>query len=637
LFDFWAKSDITSGALRAHSVPHHCLDVAAAGAAVLAIYPPPVELPGSTICALIALHDIGKFSRTFQAKVPPLWPGSLGPFETPPAGYPHDQVGYQLLAGPLAGLLDPLFFNWSSRSSRLPLLRAIAGHHGRPPLVQLGDDALLRSVVCAACLDAAREFVRTVLALFNPEPLPRLTARERQQLAWWLAGFTVVADWIGSARQWFPTVLAADNGDLGAYWRQTCAQAEHAVREAGLVPAAIATDVGMSPLFPAISDPHPLQRWAESVPLPDNPCLIVIEDATGAGKTEAALVLAHRQMVAGHASGLAFALPTMATANAMYGRLAAAYARLFVRSAPLGPYEGPRPSLVLAHGHSRLDERFTNSILDAAAADAAGIADDDADQPVNAQCAAWLADNRRKAFLAQVGVGTIDQALLAVLPTRHAPLRLLGLSQRVLIVDEAHAYDSYMGIELARLLQFHAGMGGSAVVLSATLTATQRADLCRAFRAGLGCDDDDTTTPPATAYPAATVVSTAGAISYPLELAAELHRSVAVSRVAMMDATADALIAAASSGAAVAWIRNTVDDAIEAVELLRARGYTPLLFHARFAMGDRLAVEQEAMRLFGPRSTPTERTGRVLVATQVVEQSLDLDFDLLVSDRRPRI
>jgi CRISPR-associated endonuclease/helicase Cas3 len=625
MLEFWGKSDPADGTMAAHSVAHHCLDVAAAAAALLAIYPPPVEVPAATISALVALHDVGKFSRTFQAKVPTLWPRSLGPFEQPPASYPHDQTGYMLLAGPLSDCLDPLFANWS-RAARQPLLRAIAGHHGRPPAVQFGGDVLPDSVVCRACLDAASSFVHSVLALFSPAALPRMNARERQALAWWFAGFTVVADWIGSGRQWFPTVDAASNADLARYWQRACAQAKRAVAEAGLIPAAVATDVGISVLFPNISNPRPLQRWAESVELPDGPRLVVIEDATGAGKTEAALVLAHRQMAAGHASGLAFALPTMATANGMYGRLADSYARLFVRAA--------HPSLVLAHGHARLNERFTDSILDRAAVNTGDADATDPDAPVAEQCAAWLADNRRKAFLAQIGVSTIDQALLAVLPTRHAPLRLLGLSQRVLIVDEAHAYDSYMGVELSRLLEFHAAMGGSAIVLSATLTAKQRTDLSRAFHAGLGCDDIAELAP-TMAYPAATIVSAAGTETHTLGLAADLRRSVAVSRVATMDAAADAIVATASSGAAVAWVRNTVDDAIEAVELLRARGLAPLLFHARFAMGDRLAIEQEVLKLFGPRSTPSERAGRVLVATQVVEQSLDLDFDLMVSDVAP--
>lgn len=621
--NFWGKH---AEGFDAHSVAHHCLDVAAAAAALLPIFPPPVKVPSASIIALIALHDIGKFSRTFQAQVPALWPASLGPFTPPIVSHRHDQAGFEMLSGPLSSLLDPLFTGWIN-AARLPLLRAIAGHHGRPPEVPPGGGKLPSSVVCAACLAAATAFIEAIFTLLAPPALPKLDPRQRQALAWWFAGFTVVADWIGSAQQWFPPVDAASNPDLAVYWHARVRTAQDAVREAGLIPAGIATETGMAALFPG-RDPRPLQLWAEAVTLPEGPCLFVIEDVTGAGKTEAALVLTHLLMRAARARGAFVALPTMATANAMYERLSQAYARLFVAGSV-------RPSLVLAHGRSKLNDAFTDSILDGATADGGDVRNDDPDALVAAQCAAWIADNRRKAFLAQIGVGTIDQALLAVLPARHSPLRLLGLSQRVLIVDEAHAYDPYVNAELQRLLEFHAAMGGSAIVLSATLTAKQRTGLCRAFRTGLGCDDDPDEPVVTVAYPAATVVSAAGSETHALLLAKDLRRKVAVERVASAEAAAGAIIAAASADAAVAWIRNTVDDAIEATELLRARGVDPLLFHARFAMGDRLKVEQEVLRLFGPNSTADERAGRVLVATQVVEQSLDVDFDLLVTDLAP--
>ncbi len=130
MVEFWGKSDPTDGVVAAHSVPHHCLDVAAAAQALLPVFPPPVEVPAVSVIALIALHDVGKFSRTFQAKVPELWPASLGRFEAPPAGYPHDQVGYALLRGALADLIAPLFGDGPA-AARQPLLGAVAGHHGR--------------------------------------------------------------------------------------------------------------------------------------------------------------------------------------------------------------------------------------------------------------------------------------------------------------------------------------------------------------------------------------------------------------------------------------------------------------------------------------------------------------------------
>ena len=616
VFNFWAKTDTDTGAMQMHSVPHHCLDVAASAQALLGIFPPPVPVPAASIVALIALHDIGKFSRVFQAQVPELWPVSrLGLFQAPPAGHRHDEVGYSLMTDSPRDFVAPLFDGWRV-GVRQPILRAVAGHHGRPPVVT----ELLNSVACAACRDAVDEFSQAVFSLLNPSPLPKMSQRERHLLTWWLAGFTTLADWIGSSRTWFPTVDAASNADLGAYWERACAQAERAVREAGLVPAPISVETGMQKLFPE-RPPRPLQRWAEGVELPAGQCLVVVEDATGSGKTEGAMVLAHRLMQDDGASGLYIALPTKATSDAMYKRLAAVYPLMFLA--------GSRPSLMLTHGSRNLNRAFTDSVLEGVADGGAGFRDEGA-----AQCAKWIADRKKLAFFAQIGVGTIDQALLSILPTKHSQLRLLGLSQRVLIVDEAHAYDSYVSHELERLLEFHAALGGSAIVLSATLTAEQRASLAAAFRRGLGCEDD-LELEPTEAYPAATVVSAAGAASYAVKLADDLARSVAVERIGSMGAAANEIVAAARAGGAVCWIRNTVDDSIEACELLRAHGLEPVLFHARFAMGDRLAVEAEVLRLFGYKSTPAERAGRVLVATQVVEQSLDLDFDLMVSDIAP--
>jgi CRISPR-associated endonuclease/helicase Cas3 len=615
VFQFWAKTDETTGALRAHSVPHHCLDVAASAHTLLPYFPPPVTVPPEAIVALVALHDVGKFSRTFQAKAPALWPTSaLGPLTNIPPEFHHVQVGYEMLSDQLEALVAPLFNGWLN-SSRQPVLRAVAGHHGSPPLVT--GQPTPGPVVCADCLAAALKFTRSVFSLLNPPSLPKLSSRERQALVWWLAGFTNLADWVGSRRDWFPTVDAATHTDLAAYWAQACAQAERAVREAGLVPSVVSANTGMGALFPAISNPRPLQRWAETTPIPDGPCLFIIEDATGSGKTESALTLAHRLMDAGRGAGLYVALPTMATSNAMYGRLSEAYRRLFVADA--------RPSLVLAHGRRNLNDNFTDSILDAM----------DDDDPAVAQCAEWIADNKKRSFLAEVGVGTVDQALLSILPVRHAMMRLLGVSQRVLVIDEAHAYDAYMGIELSRLLEFHAALGGSAIVLSATLTARQRADLADAFRTGLGVQGA-AAVPAIAAYPAATTVSAAGVVTQPVALIdPALYRSVTVERVPTRARAADKIVIAAQAGAAVAWVRNTVNDAIEATELLTRRGLQPILFHARFAAGDRLNVEHEVLKIFGPNSTPAERNGRVLVATQVVEQSLDLDFDLMVSDVAP--
>ncbi len=191
--------------------------------------------------------------------------------------------------------------------------------------------------------------------------------------------------------------------------------------------------------------PTPLQKYAEIVELRDGPLLFIIEDMTGAGKTEAAVILAHRLMHAGKAQGLHIALPTMATANAMFARMAKNYRRMFT--------DEVLPSIVLTHGRRDLFESFTH-LTEAAAKYDGGAQDEDDPSNIEASafCADWIARSNKQAFLAQVGAGTIDQAILAVLPARHQSLRLWGLAGKVLVIDEAHAYDAYMNEEIESLL-----------------------------------------------------------------------------------------------------------------------------------------------------------------------------------------
>lgn len=605
----------------------HSLDVAAVATLLDSR---PGLLDARTLGFLLALHDIGKISRPFQAKVRDLWPtAALGPFPSPPPppGPPHDAIGLYLLRETVDEALLPVLprrvpgerRGWN-HGDMAHLWRALAGHHGRPP-EQI--ERPFPGVVCDGCRRAAVGFVAAMQDVFRPPPLPRPEAgHDVVRLAWHLAGVTTLADWIGSRQEWFPYVPVAAVADPAAYfWNQAMPQAVRALVAAGLAPAEAAPFGGVRRLFPAIALPAPAQQWAETVPLPDGPVLAVIEDLTGSGKTEAALTLAHRLLAAGRARGVYVALPTMATANAMYGRLADAYRGLFAAET--------RPSLALAHGRADLDGRFRAAIGDASGA--RGDAADPADTPAEAHCAAWLAEDRRRALLAQLGVGTLDQALLAALPVRHAVLRQHGLAGKVLIVDEAHAFDPYMRRELVALLRFQAALGGSAILLSATLPWAVRQALVDAFRDGLGA-------PAAalreTAYPLATFAAADGIRETPCLVRDGLARRVAVTRLDDAEQVQERILAAAEAGAAVAWVRNTVDDAIAAAAALRARGLAPLLFHARFAMADRLAIEAKVLAHFG-RASEGKKRRCVLVATPIIEQSLDIDFDLICTDLAP--
>lgn len=635
---FWGKARGGAGeGASHHALAFHALDVAAVAEVLLDLFPAVVTrfaaVSGADaaevrrlLVRLAALHDLGKYAAGFQAKVPALYPAVLGALPDPVPLGDHPAIGLRLMTDELRAAMEKLIADFSPFEWK-PLLMAVAAHHGRPVLDEEPSRRLPARAIGLPSIAAARSWIDLVIEIVPGPPFSGTMDETRAgSLSMMLAGFVNLADWIGSNQEVF-TYCA--EGDPFAYWREAARpRAREAVARAGLTTCAISPDEGLRALTGRES-PSPLQRWAETVALPaSGPTLVLIEDMTGAGKTEAAVILAHRLMRAGRGDGIFVALPTQATANAMYRRLRGIHRRLFAG--------GARPSLALAHGAARLDDQFTSSIV-AVGRDEPAYGDErgDGEETASAACAAWIADDRRKAFFADVGAGTIDQAFLAVLPAKFAALRLLGLSRRVLVVDEAHGYAAYEGEELARLIGFHAQQGGATIVLSATLPEVVKVRLVGAFRHGAGIARAPRVAW-SPAYPAATIVDGGGAVAMQaLATRSDRAACVEVARLCDAEAAMAEIVAAARAGAAVAWIRNSVDDCLEAHAALRAAGLAPVLFHARFAMVDRQAIEARVMDLFGPHSTPDGRRGRVIVASQVIEQSLDLDFDLLVSDLAP--
>jgi len=591
------------------------------------------------IVLLVALHDIGKLSPDFQAK------SDLGPKGRPNKPAPplvrHDTIGFDLLdshwsqfAPVLARYVDGIAA--APKASIIPLWAAVAGHHGQPAM-----DTCRYAFGSDETRDLS-EMIPAFAELVPPVGGPlRFRERHASLISWSLAGLTNIADWIGSNSAWFP--YRPPTSSLPDYWREARTQAADAICKASILPSPCPSAVLERSLLAHIlkrgqvtcGDLTPLQNEALSCRLPEGPMLAVIEDATGAGKTEAALLITARLMAERRASGLYFALPTMATANAMYERLATSYRRLFEENAT--------PSLALAHGKRATHEGFRSSILQADAADSINDVDDNAsidtpaDLTASAACAAWIADDRRKAFLADVGVGTIDQALLGVLPSRFQVLRLWGLAERVLICDEVHSFDSYLSRELETLLEFHAALGGSAIVLSATLSTEARRRIVAAYQRGLGVDRQPGASE---AYPLLTLVGRGEEVMAKVDARAEVARDLAVRRIATTDEAVRHVADMSRRGATVAWIRNAVNDCIEAREMLRSAGVEPILLHARFAMGDRLAIEERVQHHLGKSSKPDTRrnadgSGVVIVGSQILEQSLDYDVDGMIADLAP--
>ncbi|HFN8030877.1 TPA: CRISPR-associated helicase Cas3', partial [Escherichia coli] len=383
---------------------------------------------------------------------------------------------------------------------------------------------------------------------------------------------------------------------------------------------------GINTLFPFIENPTPLQQKVLDLDISQQgPQLFILEDVTGAGKTEAALILAHRLIAAGKAQGLFFGLPTMATANAMYDRLVKTWLAFYSPES--------RPSLVLAHSARTLMDRFNESLW---SGDLVGSEEPD-EQTFSQGCAAWFADSNKKALLAEIGVGTLDQAMMAVMPFKHNNLRLLGLSNKILLADEIHACDAYMSCILEGLIERQARGGNSVILLSATLSQQQRDKLVAAFARGTEgqqeapfLEKDD--------YPWLTHVTKSDVNSHRVATRKDVERSVSVGWLHSEQECIARIESAVSQGKCIAWIRNSVDDAIKVHRQLLARGVIPAsslsLFHSRFAFSDRQRIETETLARFG-KYCSLQRASQVIVCTQVIEQSVDIDLDEMISDLAP--
>lgn len=625
---------------RFHLLGYHSLDVAACGQALLAL--PQFSLaPLATALGwshqqvdalftfFLALHDLGKFSRSFQSLAPDL-SDTLVPPGSRPYDVRHDTLGWWLWGDTLESSPELARLPNASASFWKTWLRSVTGHHGKPPR-ERSEGGVIPLDSTRYFLDedraAALAFMADAAALLLPADLPQPRSGQAaivKRASWQLAGLAVVADWLGSHQIYFPYRSQAI--PLDAYWAQYAKPgAQAALAAAGLEYQPLRSWDDALALFDYLLEPTPLQRHASTVPLQDGPQMFLLEDVTGAGKTEAALILAQRLMQSGQANGLYFALPSMATSNQMYHRVGKVYRRLYANEA--------RPSAILAHGARQLVDEFRDSILHSGAQPVdLNYQPDEA--TASAQCNAWLADNRKKALLADVGVGTIDQVLLAILPARHQSLRLLGLARKVLVVDEVHAYDSYMMTLLQTLLTAHARQGGSAILLSATLPLQTREALIDAYRYGLGYDEppvlDDRRYP--IAIQAGSTLSSHACATRP-----QVRRRVRVEWVLTEDEALSIVREHAEAGRCVAWIRNTVEDACRVADTLRQ--ILPddhlELFHSRFAMGDRLDIEARVLDRFGKSSMARQRQGQVLIGTQVLEQSLDFCVDVMISDLAP--
>jgi CRISPR-associated endonuclease/helicase Cas3 len=587
------------------------------------------------IVFLAGAHDLGKASPGFQGRVQELQElaqKSGLQFSRNDQARPHGFISAHILSkvlGPASAVLAQI----------------AGGHHGvfpRSAELRMGRDTLGGNGWNTARQELIEEFAKTVN--FDLKQATRAANEITDPAAVpILAGFISVVDWIGSNQDFFPCVAEAGTligMSVAEYWPYAQRQGRQALETLGWLPA---VTFAAEARFDAVFDgfvPNALQTAAiDLASKQTSPHLMIIEGPMGQGKTEAALYAADMAMCRGFAGGMYIAMPTQATGNAMFKRVLEDYLRK-------RGHHG-RLNLQLVHGDAlvvKKDEVKEGTIPEF---NPESIADQ-----AHVEAQAWFTAKKRP-LLAPFGVGTIDQSLLSVLQTKHWFVRLFGLAGKVVIFDEVHAYDAYMSTILERLLHWLAEVDCTVVLLSATLPDSKRKALAKAYS---GREDIDYKR-----YPRITLAGprhhcsvglrpTSGDQRSPLLACCEIpmeERHAIDLRFATTDLAtlADALGLQLTHGGCAAVICNTVNRSIEVYRHLRAnlKDTDCLLFHARTLQVWRRDREKEVLQKFGKGQkqadgaygNPHRPRRAVLVATQVIEQSLDLDFDVMVSEIAP--
>ncbi|MFH9862346.1 CRISPR-associated helicase Cas3' [Streptomyces sp. NPDC017202] len=601
---------------------------------------------------LAGVHDIGKATPAFACQVDQLADVMRGTgleMRSRQAMGPDRRLAPHGLAGQilLAEWLEERH-GWTAKQCG-QFAVAVGGHHGVPPengqIKALYDhEELLRTPgrsngvwrqTQTELLDACAEHfgVRDTISSWKVVKLPQTA----QVL---LSAVVIVSDWIASNPDLFPYFPegAARTGEerLAAAWRGLDLPAPWRADD----PVGDAQELFGSRFgLPAGAKVRPVQEAAvELARAMEVPGLMVVEAPMGEGKTEAALAVAEIFAARSGAGGVFFALPTMATGNAMFPRLLEWLERL--------PGGGSRRSVHLAHAKASLNEEFAGLL-----ARGGRVAAVDVDAVVPAPrpggdgrvasgelvAHSWLR-GRKKAMLASFVAGTVDQLLFAGLKSRHLALRHLAVAGKVVVIDEAHAYDTYMSLYLDRVLAWLGAYRVPVIVLSATLPAARRREMVEAYAGVTGAGTENVGADGE--YPLLTAVAPGGVPVVRCPEASARAVDVRVERLPDgLDVLADRLEAELTDGGCALVVRNTVGRVLEAAQVLRDRfGEDAVtVAHSCFVDVDRAAKDSDLLRRFGPPGRATGRpSGRhVVVASQVAEQSLDVDFDLLVSDLCP--
>lgn len=585
-------------------------------------------------CALV--HDIGKLTIVFQSRI-------------------YDAVDFSPFADcvelPKSGSLVNASNTPHALASEAILLKlgcregvaSIAGaHHGRPSALADVCDQISGACTAVENFYGKRGKYRQLFESLWKEwidfslecagfselsDLPDISVPAQVVIS----GMLITADWIASNTTYFPLISADEQGQFSDYPERTEAAWNkihftdiwNSTARFGLDDEAFKERFGFLP-NPTQADIISTATDAESSGI------YIIEAPMGLGKTEAALALSEILAARAGAGGMFFGMPTQATSNGIFPRLEK-------WAGGLAEDEQTLLAIKLAHGNAALNEDYRELF--------AGHSNLNIESDSGLIVHDWFS-GRKQTLLSDFVIGTVDQLLMAALKQKHVMLKHFGLSGKVVVVDECHAYDAYMSQYLDMAIKWLGIYKVPVIILSATLPEKRRAELIEAYtdsekrrakhtEAHVDKTIADEAWKHSLAYPLLTYTENNAVKQKALAFDGE-NKEVSVRRI-IRDEVAATAGYAVERGGCVGVIVNTVRKAQEiAAELQSAFPKAEvIIMHAQFIMTDRAKREEQILKRVGKHSTPESRRRLIIVGTQVLEQSLDLDFDLMITELCP--
>jgi len=639
---FWAKlsQDEKGNIIEWHPLLAHSADVAAVTEALLKrtiLNRRIARLVGweklsdvhiARLSVLAAIHDAGKVNHGFQNK--------MYKSKQPRAGHVSPIV--ELLDADVKyqeELLIPLgieqVLQWfPDQSTAIHFLLATWGHHGRPVPIQHNFKATLWTET------DERQPIKEITKLGNAIKIWFPDAYEKDAepfssdpvLQHTFNGLLTLADWLGSDQKFFRFSECEDH-----FIETARKNAGYAIDKLALDATKPRNQLGCETIqFSRLVDfqPYDIQQQCLDLPIHQNGSLSILESDTGSGKTEAAIARFVRLFKEGLVDGMYFAVPTRSAATQLYERVVEVAKRVFTD-------ESSRPPVVQA----------VSGYIKADAEEATALPDFKVLWPENSRDylreRGWAAEHPKRYLAGAIVVGTIDQVFLSTLQVNHAHMRAAALLRHFLVVDEVHSSDAYMTKLLDRVLDYHLSAGGHALLMSATLGTASRYRLVNKKHPAIPAPEEAKNI----SYPLITHVDAEREDPQEFHAASSGKQKKVVTEVRPDAATPDKIAALAieqaKNGARILIIRNLVKDCIKTQKALEEQlgANSEFLFnvngvsaphHSRFAPDDRKRLDHEIEQTFGKN---TERNSVIAVATQTVEQSLDIDADILITDLCP--